>query len=114
MCLFILFVSRHFKPDPYQIKEKRANSISIDEHPSDPPYTIYWWRRTRPREKTQQFFMGFKVVPDRDRVYDAFSKVFAEVRVYANGPWFIVDLEQEYTWDEVRGVVAIALKGLVG
>ena len=58
--------------------------------------------------------MGFKVVPDRDRVYDAFSKVFAGVRVYANGPWFIVDLEQEYTWDEVRGVVAIALKGLVG
>jgi len=46
-------------------------------------------------------------------VYAEFSKVFAGVRVYANGPWFIVDLEREYTWDEVRSVVAIALKGLV-
>lgn len=58
--------------------------------------------------------MSFKVVPNRDQVYDALSKLFAGVHVYANGPWFIVDLDQEYTWEEVRCLVAIALKGLMG
>jgi len=105
-------VSRHFRPDPYQIKRKRDKLNHVYEAPSYPPYTIYWWRRTQPHEKTRQFWMSFKVAPDRDQMYDALSKLFAGVHVYANGPWFIVDLDQEYTWEEVQSVVAIALKEL--
>ena len=114
MYLFILFVSRHFRPDPYQIKRKRDNSNHVYEAPSYPPYTIYWWRGTKDWEKTRQFWMSFKVVPDRGWVYDELSKLFVGVKVYANGPWFVVELGKDYTWGEVRGVVAIALKGLVG
>jgi len=113
-------VSRHFRPDPYQRADRKSPDSENYQgppqpHPSaTPPYTILWWRRTKPWEKTRQFWMSFKVAPSRDLVYDELCKVFAGVRVYANGPWFVVELGQDYSWEEVARVVALALKELVG
>ncbi len=108
-------MNRHFRPEPYREAYRRYDEkqdLKKEPPPPEPPYTIYWWRRTKPWEKTVEFFISFKGAPGRDQVYECLAKVFPGVRVFANGPWYVVELGQEYTWGEVVKVTALALKDL--
>jgi len=106
-------MNRHFRPDNYQTKEKRIAQPSTPPTP-EPLYKIYWWFKTKPWEKTGQFFIAFKVPMNRDAVHVEFSKCFpCKVDVFANEFWYVVELGEKLSWREVDKHTSEALEGLL-
>ena len=107
-------MSRHFKPDPYQIANRRHNGEAPPiEKP--PPYRILWWRRTKPWEKTSLFYISFHVEAPADRVEAALAAQFGDAlkMVCRWGFWYEVQLNAEFAWGDVISWVDSALKDLV-
>ena len=103
-----------FTPRPSQLKRDRhLNKKPINQHPTEPIYKIYWWRKTKPKEKTWQYFIGFGITVNRDYIYKKLVKVFGKnTRVYANYRWYVVELDKEYSWIEIQTMTCKALMDL--
>jgi len=106
---------KSFVPRPSQICRDRAlKKLDEPSYFSEPPYKLYWWISTKPWQKTNQFFMSFQIPVDRDVVHDVLNKIFGGgVHVFANGPWYVIELERIHTWREVRRYTDLAIQELI-
>jgi len=108
-------MNRHFNPRKSQQAEKRYNDNLPTQPPTpEPLYKIYWWFKTKPWEKTGQFFIAFKVPMNRDAIHVELSKLFpCKVEVFANEFWYVVELGEKLSWREVDKHTSEALEGLL-
>jgi len=108
-------MNRRFVPKPYReaYRKNEEKKREVMYH-NDPSYKIYWWFKTKPWEKTGQFFIAFKVPMNRDAVHVEFSKCFpCKVDVFANEFWYVVELGEKLSWREVDKHTSEALEGLL-
>jgi len=108
----ILTVSHHFKPDPYQIANKRHEGNTTPPPEKAEPYRILWWRRTKPWEKTALFYISFKAEPQTDQIEAALAAQFGDAikKICRWGFWYEVQLNEEFRWDDLISWVHQALK----
>ena len=108
-------MSRHFNPRKARDAQRKYNEILPTQPPKPKPlYEIYWWFKTKPYEKTNQFFISFKIPMNRDIVHVELSKAFpCKVDVFASGFWYAIELNERVSWREVKEYTGKALEGLL-
>jgi len=106
-------MNRHFKPDSYQTAKKRAQKNRPREPKQVPPYLVRWWRKTKPHEKTDMFYISFSVENDPQIVYDSLTKEFdGNVASICNWVyWYEILLKDEMSWKDIIIRVDKAFKG---
>ena len=114
--IYLFVMSRHFIPRASQRKNKTgANDFKTPKKRNTelPHYSIRWWRKTKPHEKTDMFYISFSVENDPQNVYDSLCTEFGDnVASICNWVyWYEVLLKDELTWKDIIIRVDKAFKG---
>lgn len=108
-------MGKHFRPDIYQIADKREQSKEPLQIYPNPLYSVLWTRKTRKFEYTNLFFLSFRVDTDTDQIYEALKKEFDVFfdKIIRLMYWYEIQLKDRLTWGEIIARVDHALDGVV-
>ena len=107
------FRPRASQKDKAKKRRKDKQALSLFRVPDD-PYRVMYWRKTKPSEKTNIFYISFSVENDPKLIVELISKQFDGFihKMFNWQYWYEIQLTEELFWGEIVEWVDLAFKDL--